>query len=175
MLLFSGFGVCLAQGSQLGATMIAVDLGKLSELLGKLTPSRRAALRSGDRAVKLLAQIDAHFGKAPVCRHCNARDVQKWGRASALRRYRCRACGKTFNALTGTPLARLRRRDAWAAFAAGLAEGLSIRKAAMRCDIHASTSLRWLRRFPLQPVDGPRAQSRERRDPTHKAKVEKIA
>jgi hypothetical protein len=33
--------------------------------------------------------------------------------ADVLQRYKCRACGKTFNALSGTPLARLRHKDKW--------------------------------------------------------------
>jgi transposase-like protein len=34
-------------------------------------------------------------------------------RADDLQRYKCRVCGVTFNALTGTPLARLRQREKW--------------------------------------------------------------
>jgi hypothetical protein len=43
-----------------------------------LTPARRAVLR-GNGAAELIAQIDAHFSKAPICLHCNARGVQKMG------------------------------------------------------------------------------------------------
>jgi len=41
------------------------------------------------------------------------RDVVHWGRASDLPRYRCKACRRTFNALTKTPLANLRMKDKW--------------------------------------------------------------
>ena len=49
------------------------------------------------------------------CPHCASRDLQRWGRVSDLPRYRCRACRRTFNGLTGTPMARLRKKDRWAA------------------------------------------------------------
>ena len=50
----------------------------------------------------------------------------------------------TFNALTGTPLPRLRHRDKWLLQAQALDEGLSVRKAAARMDIepHAVNTLR---------------------------------
>jgi transposase-like protein len=54
-------------------------------------------------------------------------------------------CGKTFNALTGTPLARLQRRDAWLRYAR-FGDGVSLRKAAKRAD-RADTAFRWRHRF----------------------------
>src|ERR1019366_8042408 len=45
------------------------------------------------------------------CPHCDNRDVVRWGQASALPRYRCKACSRTFNALTKTPLANFRMKD----------------------------------------------------------------
>ena len=52
-----------------------------------------------------------------------------------------------FNALTGTPLARLHRRDAWIKYAQALADGVSLRKAATRCRIALDTAFRWRHRF----------------------------
>jgi hypothetical protein len=47
------------------------------------------------------------------CPHCDTEHPAKWGRSGGLQRYRCRNpdCHKTFNALTGTPLAKLQHRD----------------------------------------------------------------
>lgn len=59
----------------------------------------------------------------------------------------CKDCAKTFNALTGTPLAQLHRRDAWFAYAQALADGLSLRKAAIRCCVSLDTAFRWRHRF----------------------------
>ena len=41
-----------------------------------------------------------------ACPHCAGMHVVRNGMARGLQRYRCRGCGKTFNALTYTPLAR---------------------------------------------------------------------
>ena len=43
-------------------------------------------------------------------------DLYLHGQASRLQRYRCRACQRTFNALTGTALARLRKKEKWLGF-----------------------------------------------------------
>src|SRR5450830_1338755 len=40
------------------------------------------------------------------CPACRSRHVHRHGHANDLQRYRCVPCGKTFNALTGTPLAQ---------------------------------------------------------------------
>ncbi len=40
------------------------------------------------------------------CRHCGAGGAVSQGTARGLRRVRCKACGKTFGALTGTALSR---------------------------------------------------------------------
>src|ERR1700710_1101354 len=66
--------------------------------------------RSGTASVADLGQcrVDS-FG----CPHCDNRNVVRWGQASDLPRYRCKACLRTFNALTKTPLAKLRMKDKW--------------------------------------------------------------
>ena len=64
-----------------------------------------------------------------------------------MKRYRCKDCAKTFNALTGTPLAQLHRRDVWFSYASAVADGLSLRKAARRCGISLDTAFRWRHRF----------------------------
>jgi transposase-like protein len=92
----------------------------------------------GDLAV-VTALIEARFGERAPCPHCQSMRVGPWGRASGLRRYRCRDCGKSFNALTGTPLARLRKRSAW--------------KAAAQCGVSVPTSFRWRHRFLERPKD----------------------
>src|SRR4051794_9726554 len=66
------------------------------------------------------------------CPHCANREVVRWGAASGLPRYRCKACRRTFNALTKTPLAKLRMKDKWAA---------------RRCGVHDTTAFRWRHRF----------------------------
>jgi transposase-like protein len=81
------------------------------------------------------------------CPHCDNRDVVRWGQASALPRYRCKACSRTFNALTKTPLANLRMKEKWATQTAAMIDGVSTAKAARRCDVHYTTAFRWRHRF----------------------------
>ncbi len=71
----------------------------------------------------------------------------RWGEASNLARYRCKACQRTFNALTKTPLAKLRMKDKWTAQTEAMIEGVSIAKAAHRCGVHYTTAFRWRHRF----------------------------
>ncbi|MFO7938908.1 MAG: IS1595 family transposase [Bacteroidales bacterium] len=81
------------------------------------------------------------------CPHCHASNISRWGKRSDLQRYKCHNCHKTFNSLTGTPLARLRRKGHWMDYAQCIKDGLTIRRAAEVCDIHPNTAFRWRHRF----------------------------
>jgi hypothetical protein len=67
--------------------------------------------------------------------------VVRNGRANQLQRFKCRACGVTFNALTGTSLARLRYRDRWLGQAEAMADRLSVCKAADRLGVLAEDAV----------------------------------
>ena len=62
-------------------------------------------------------------------------------------RYRCTSCRKTFNPLTGTPLAGLHHRDRWPDQAPALIAGETVAKAAERCKVAYTTAFRWRHRF----------------------------
>jgi transposase-like protein len=81
------------------------------------------------------------------CPHCASPDIVRWGHASDLPRYRCKACKRTFNALTKTPLAGLRMKDKWALQTQAMIDGVSTAKAAERCGVHYTTAFRWRHRF----------------------------
>src|SRR3954465_10726992 len=113
-------------------------------------PGRAPAAPPGEpEAVRL---IEGAFVAAPRCPHCGAERLQRWGSASGLRRYRCKACRKTFNALTGTSLARLRKKACWLRYGEALAAGMSLTKAAAHCGVHLTTSFRWRHRFLRAPA-----------------------
>lgn len=137
--------------------MKAQDFRTLVEQLGDLTQVQREALvealsakGSGDEVIGL---IETRFAAAPACGHCGSAEFKLWGSASGLKRYHCGVCGRTFNALTGTPLAGLRSRDKWLDYARALVDGVSLRKAAARADIHLETSFRWRHRFLASAKD----------------------
>ena len=75
-----------------------------------------------------------------------------WGRSDGLLRFRCKDCARTFNALTKTPMARLRKKEQWLSHARAMLEGVSVAKAAQACDVHYSTAFRWRHRFLGAPA-----------------------
>src|SRR5208282_3876209 len=85
----------------------------------------------------------ASFG----CPHCGGDAVHRWGQAGGRPRYRCTNCRKTFNPLTGTPLAGLHQRDRWHDQARALINGETVAKAAGRCKVAYTTAFRWRHRF----------------------------
>ena len=127
-----------------GFQALVAQLGELSEVQCKALLTALKRKLPIDEAVEL---IDTRFKAAPCCGHCGSTSVGGWSSQSGLARYRCNDCGKTFNALTGTPLAQLHRRDAWFAYAQALIDGVSLRKAAKRCGIALDTAFRWRHRF----------------------------
>ena len=131
------------------------DFQEWTALLEKLTPAQRKKLmaelqarEAGDASTIL---IESRLGDAATCPHCGHGHAVKFGTANGLQRYRCHACKKTFNALTGTPLAGLRHKDKWLAYAQAMQEGASVRKAAAACEVHRTTSFRWRHRFLALP------------------------
>ena len=96
----------------------------------------------------LLGVLDS----APACPHCHHQPCGRWGKAHGLPRFRCGACGRTFNALSGTPLARLRHRECWDEYAQALIDGETVRAAARRCGVHKNTAFRWRHRFLALPA-----------------------
>jgi len=100
---------------------------------------------------RLGSDVVANLGQRRVdsigCPHCDSRDVVRWGKASALPRYRCKGCRHTFNALTKTPLAGLRMKDKWPTQAKAMIDGVSVAEAAKRCDVDYTTAFRWRHRF----------------------------
>src|SRR5919199_1148304 len=136
--------------------MREADFEALLGLVDRLGGEQRAALgralasASGEpEAVRLIEQA---FAAAPRCPNCGAGRLQRWGHASGLRRYRCQACRKTLNALTGTSLARLRKKACWPRYGEALAAGMSLVRAAAHCGVHLTTSFRRRHRFLRAPA-----------------------
>ena len=91
--------------------------------------------------------VDEEFSAKLTCPTCSSTALHKWGIVSGLQRYRCKECKRTFNALTGTSLARLRKKELWEEYSLALADSLSLTKAAQRCGIDRTTAFRWRHRF----------------------------
>jgi transposase-like protein len=131
------------------------ELAVLLKSLEKLTRSQRqllvAELTAGERRTASIEVIESTVADKPCCPHCAATQVVKNGSADGLQRYKCNACRKTFNALTGTPLARLRQKGKWLEQTAALRDGLSVNRAAERIGVARTTAFRWRHRFLSLP------------------------
>ena len=97
-----------------------------------------------DQVVALIAQARA---PARCCPSCGNERCNRHGFANDLQRFRCCACGRTINDLSGTPLARLRHKAEWLAYSQVLLDSLSVRKGAERVGVHRNTAFRWRHRF----------------------------
>ena len=94
-----------------------------------------------------LKAIEAQLEESRLCPHCKTSGAVSKGMSRGLRRYLCKACNRTFNAVTGTALQGLHNKEKSLAFEDCLAEGMTVRKAAERCNFAPSTSFRWRHRF----------------------------
>ena len=82
------------------------------------------------------------------CPKCGGTRLYRHGKVNGLQRYRCRACNRTFNALSGTPLARLRLKACWLDFLDCMFDpATTVRVAADSIGVHKNTSFRWRHRF----------------------------
>lgn len=131
------------------------QMTRLINSLSKLTHHQRQQLAAALGLLSARSQvsevIEARVLEHPRCPHCNSTAVVKNGSANALQRFKCRQCARSFNALTGTPLARLHLRDKWLAHAGALDEGLSLNQVARRLGVAQSTAFRWRHRFLACP------------------------
>jgi len=111
----------------------------------------KKALRSREQNVEgslLLREAEVAIKSCP---HCDCETLIKAGVVDGRQRFRCKACRKTFNALTGTPLARLRKSEKHIENVECMVEGMSIAKTAKRLCVAGSTAFRWRHRFLAAP------------------------
>ena len=137
------------------------DFVRLLGQLESLSPKQRTQLQGALTELPgAPTSAIAHIIPGPeACPHCQApaEQLRPWGHSHGLARLRCRACGRTSNALTGTPLAHLRRREQWMRHAQAMMDGASVRQAAQCCGVDKNTAFRWRHRF-LRDAAGHRAE-----------------
>jgi len=85
-------------------------------------------LKAAQANEEVRAIVEDRLHTLRMCPHRHSQHIIRNGMARGLQRYKCRDCGRTFNALTATPLARLRYRERWLSQAQALVDGLSITK-----------------------------------------------
>ncbi|NNG24362.1 IS1595 family transposase [Telluria aromaticivorans] len=115
-----------------------------------LTQRQRAQLLNVLRPAIGFERVCAVIAQAkptPNCPSCQAERPYRHGQDRGVQRYRCRACRKTFSALSGTPLSRLRHRAKWVDYLSTMLETKSVRASAKAVGVHRNTSFRWRHRF----------------------------
>lgn len=141
--------------NEIGVTMKTDEFQGWAAELYELTPHQRGqvaeCLHTIEHVQAIHTLIENRVLNSPVCPKCGHDHIARWGKASGLQRYRCASCHVTFNALTGTPLARLRHKDKWLGYAQQLTEGQSLRNSATACGVHRNTTFRWRHRFLALP------------------------
>jgi transposase-like protein len=117
-----------------------------------------SAKKGGGRQEDALGTTSHERVESQGCPHCAGRAIIGWGRSHGLLRFRCKSCGRTFNALTKTPMAHLRKKERWLDHARAMIEGRSLSKTAELCGVHPTTAFRWRHRFLRAPAsDKPRS------------------
>jgi transposase-like protein len=137
------------------SNMRTPNLKLIVAALRQMTPSQLKAVatevaaldtRSGATAV-----IEGRFAAGASCPHCRSERAHRHGQANGLQRYRCRECRRTFNALSGTSLSGLHKREKWLGQAEALRDGRPLRAVAKDLGIHVGTAHRWRHRFLAGP------------------------
>ena len=117
----------------------------------QLTPQQRKQTLEQIQKRCDIDTVEIVLDSVDGCHHCGSTDLYRWGINAGIQRYKCKSCNKTFNALTNTPLARLRHKEQWNTFAQDLIDGISVHSAADHCGVADSTSFRWRHRFLQVP------------------------
>jgi transposase-like protein len=117
------------------AQLSAVDLARLREWI--------AGIAHPAECIALIEQA----ARGRPCPRCACVRAHRCGQASGLQRFRCLGCGRSYNALTGTPLARLRKKEHWLPYLQCVLESRTVREAARVVGVHRTTSFRWRHRF----------------------------
>ena len=124
---------------------------RFMESADDLSPRERQAVQQAldahDGATRVCELIETLWASAPACPHCSDKQVYRHGFQSGLRRYRCRACGRTFYALTGTPLARLHKKELWLDYLNCMVDRRVLREISEQIDISIPTAFHWRHRF----------------------------
>ncbi len=84
-----------------------------------------------------------------TCPHCQGHNIVLHGKdQNGRQRFKCRGCRRTYNIMTGTPMARARMPEKWSQYLACMTQHMSVRKiVASGIGVHQVTAWRWRHRF----------------------------
>ncbi len=107
----------------------------------------RRTLESVSDYQKIRELIESKQESKRECPYCNSNRVYRHGSAANLQRYRCVECCKTFNSLTNTPLARLRKKELWIQYVDLMLKSTVLRAVSDELGISLNTAFKWRHRF----------------------------
>ena len=119
---------------------------KVPDLVHAERSGIRTALDKVDD-LQLVCDLVQRNENTQCCPHCGATRIHKHGTRSNLQRYKCTTCHKAFNALTGTPLAHLRKKELWLKYADQMLLSNVLRTIAIVLHCDKNTAFRWRHRF----------------------------
>ena len=106
-------------------TMDQAEFQDWLSVADRLTAAQRAkaarALSTEADEERSVAAVERGVGESRICPRCGEGGAVRKGKASGLWRYLCKSCGRTFNAVTGTPLQGLHKKERWLSFGESLA------------------------------------------------------
>jgi transposase-like protein len=96
-----------------------------------------------------LARRTRQTRRARTCPHCRGNTTVLHGKdQNGRQRFKCRDCRRTYNIMTGTPMARARKPEKWVTYLGCMSEHMSVRKiVASGIGVHQVTAWRWRQRF----------------------------
>ena len=119
--------------------------------LPELNHNERVRLKTALGTIGDLKQIcdiiESIQEDSPHCPHCEHTRIHKHGTSACLQRYKCTNCGKTFNALTHTPLARMRKKELWLAYMECMMRSYTLRASGSLLNIDKKTAFHWRHHF----------------------------
>jgi transposase-like protein len=139
--------------SKIGAVMKNKKVNRLLKTVSKLSAEEilplKKALKDRENQVESSIVLEKKTDSIKACPHCGSIRIGGHGTMNGHKRFKCKEkqCGKTFNALTNTPLARLRYSNLHVANAKYMREALSVRDVAQRLGINKNTAFLWRHRF----------------------------
>lgn len=133
-------------------------LATIASLPPRRIAEAEAALATARRRAEAVVEIDAVGLARPCCPHCGGQERSSWGSTrTGMRRWRCKACARTWTGRTGTPVARIHRPGLLIELVRNMFEAdkpWSCRMAAKELGISRHTAWRWrmsiLRELPSE-------------------------
>jgi transposase-like protein len=122
---------------QIKLAILGLSETEQQALLSSIASQHKPASRLSD----LLKQQEEK--KIFACPDCNSTEIIAKGYRHAIRKFKCKSCGRNFSSTTNTALYKIHKKEKWEAYLQCMEDGLSIRKAAKRVGISMQTSFDW--------------------------------